>query len=105
MLTPCLTDEELKSTEKVLLGIEKQPEITVRPPKLSVLKKALSPRQAAFSKRETLPCEECLGRILAVSSVGCPPAVPIVTGGEIIDERCIENFRYYKTDSCIVVKE
>ncbi len=105
MLTPCLTDEELKSTEKVLLGIKKQPEITVRPPKLSVLKKALSPRQAAFSKRETLPCEECLGRILAVSSVGCPPAVPIVTGGEIIDERCIENFRYYKTDSCIVVKE
>ncbi len=105
MFTPCLSDEELKLTEKNLLGIEKLTEINAKPPKLSILKRALSPREAAFSKRETLPAENCLGRILAVSSVGCPPAVPIVTGGEIIDERCIENFRYYKTESCIVVKE
>lgn len=105
MLTPCISDKELEVIEKVLLGIEKKTEITIKPPEISVLKRALSPREAAFSKRETLPAEKCLGRILAVSSVGCPPAVPIVTGGEIIDETCIENFRYYKTECCIVVKE
>ena len=105
MLTPCISDSELEYTEKVLTSIEKLPEITEKPPKITVLKKALSPREAAFSKRESLPAEKCIGRILAFSSVGCPPAVPIVTSGEVIDENCIENFRYYNIEHCIVVKE
>jgi arginine/lysine/ornithine decarboxylase len=48
---------------------------------------------------------ECVGRVLAAATVGCPPAVPIVVSGERISESAVACFAYYGIETCAVVKE
>ena len=84
MFTPENTPEELARLEQALLALPK------REPRNCVLlqcrpEAVLTPRQAAFSQKETLEVFQSQGRILADSSVSCPPAVPLVMCGERID--------------------
>lgn len=101
MLTP---DSDLKKLREVLLKIKKKKEISLPSPCISKPRRVYSPREAAFMQRETVPISESLGRILAVSTVGCPPAVPIVAGGEEIDKNAIRCFEYYNIKDCTVIK-
>ncbi len=83
MFTPENTPEELARLEQALLALAK------REPRDCVLPQCrpeavLTPRQAAFSQKETLEVFQSQGRILADSSVSCPPAVPLVMCGERI---------------------
>ena len=89
----------------VLLAIPRLSAITELPPRVSLPKRELSIRQAALSVGVTIPTSESLGRVLAATTVGCPPAVPIVVCGERIDEAAIACFSYYGMDSCTVVEE
>ena len=57
-----------------------------------------------FSLSEQIPVDDCEGRVAAISNVGCPPAVPIVVSGEIIDKEIIACFKYFGIDKCNVVK-
>ncbi len=104
MLTPSITQEELTLLENALLGIEKKPAISEDMPKLTSHKKAMNIRDAVFAESELIPAEQSAGRILSESSVSCPPAVPIVMCGEIINESDIDCFRYYGIDYCNVVR-
>ena len=94
----------LRQLEKALLAIEKKPPLQEKCPPLQPPKKRLSIREAMLSLSETLPAEQCLGRILAVPTVGCPPAVPILVCGEEIDEHALACFAYYGIKTCCVVK-
>ena len=105
MFTPEISTEELARLGQVLIGLPKRKEIIAFPPRMSLPKKAMHPREAVFSACEKLPAEKCVGRTLAAVTVGCPPAVPIVVSGEIIDERAVKCFKYYGIESCYVVKE
>lgn len=51
--------------------------------------KAMSVRQAVFSVQTKISVKEALGRICAMSVVSCPPAIPIIVSGEIVDETMI----------------
>ena len=104
MLTPGLSSENLLYMEKTLLSIEKRSAITEKMPETSKHETAVSIREAMLSQSETVKAEKCAGRILAESSVGCPPAVPIVMCGEIIEESDTETFRYYGIEYCSVIK-
>ena len=64
----------------------------------------MSVREAAFSPSVELDVENACGRVLAVSNVACPPAIPVVVCGERIDEKAIECFKYYGIERCRVVK-
>jgi arginine/lysine/ornithine decarboxylase len=64
----------------------------------------MSVREALLSPSEELPVHQCVGRVLAAATVGCPPAVPIVVSGERIDESAAECFRYYGIETCCVIK-
>ncbi|MBQ2827957.1 MAG: aminotransferase class I/II-fold pyridoxal phosphate-dependent enzyme [Clostridia bacterium] len=101
MLAP---DSDLKKLWEVLLKIKKKEEISLLSPCISKPRRIYSPREASFMQRETVPISESLGRILAVSTVGCPPAVPIVAGGEEIDKNAIRCFEYYNIKNCTVIK-
>ena len=72
---------------------------------LSAPQKAMSVRQAYFSKNETVPVSEAVGRVCACPTVSCPPAIPIVISGEVIGEKEIELFKTYAIDTVSVVKE
>lgn len=67
-------------------------------------KRAMSIRRAMLSPQEELPVEECVGRVCAAPTVSCPPAVPILVCGEMVDQAAVERFRYYGIGHCAVVK-
>ena len=104
MFTPETKTEQLDYFAEIMCGIPRKAPISENPPQFSLSKKAMSVREASFSRSEVVKVSEASGRVLAAASVGCPPAVPIVVCGEIIDNSAIERFRYYGTDSCCVVK-
>ena len=103
MFTPEISDEELDKIEKVMLSITKKEAIEEKIPSFCKLERKMSIREAVLSPSESLPIGECLGRVVAASSVGCPPAVPIAVAGEIVDESTINCFKYYKIHKCNVV--
>ena len=108
MLTPQNTDGELEIIEKALLSIEKKDTKAAEgliTPTFCLPMYEMSPREAALSPSEMLPLDECIGRVCALATVGCPPAVPIVVSGEVIDETAAETLRYYGVTECLVVKK
>jgi len=99
------TDPELlDGLEQALCQIPPREPITACCPQLLPGKQALRMHEAMLSDSETLPVEQCMGRIVAIPTVGCPPAVPILVCGERIDAHAMKCFAYYHIDSCCVVK-
>ena len=102
MLTPEI--EDLDKVVEILLSIPKSEKINLPSPKFVKLQRKLSIREAILSNSECLPIEECIERVVANSSVGCPPAVPIAVAGEIVDSNVLECFKYYGINKINVVK-
>ena len=65
----------------------------------------MSIREAVFAPCESVNAQEAEGRICALPTVSCPPAVPVAVSGEIIDKTCISAFSYYGLTKIDVVKE
>ena len=105
MFTPAITEGDIRRLTDVLTALPRRSAIQTLPPVICRPQRAMSIREAAFAPREPLPVEECLGRILAAPSVGCPPAVPILVCGERMDEATRNCFAYYGITTCTVVKE
>ena len=102
MLTPELGEEALIKLETTLLQIERKPEITEQMPRMSIPEKRMTPREAMFSPGTETEIHRCKGKVLAAASVSCPPAIPIVVCGEVIDESAIRVFEYYGIGTCVV---
>ena len=104
MLSAETDGETLSQIEQALCRIPPQPPIKEDSPAFAPGELVLTIREAVFACSELLPVEQCLGRILAVPTVGCPPAVPILVCGERIDRHAIACFAYYGIDHCFVIK-
>lgn len=65
----------------------------------------LSVHEAMFAKQETIAAKDSVGRICGAPTVACPPAIPIVVSGEVIDEVAIALFARYGIDTVSVVIE
>lgn len=105
MLTPETGREGLRRLRTALQQIPRRTPVADNAPPLRPGTQAMSIREAMLSCSEAIPASKSLGRILAVPTVGCPPAVPIVACGERIDSHAIECFDYYGIRECCVVKE
>lgn len=105
MFSPENSSSDIDKVKKALTSIEKKEALVNAPKEFFAPVRAMSVREAVFSPQERLPIYEGEGRVLASASVPCPPAVPIVVSGEIIDQNAIELFEYYGIDSCVVVKQ
>lgn len=104
MFTPEIGDNDLKTLEAALCAAVKKSPIKTAPPPFAPCKAAMSVRCAALSPCETVKAQNSAGRILAAATVACPPAVPIVVCGEIIDKNALKLFEYYGIKECTVVK-
>lgn len=105
MFTPFLREDCFDVLKEALLSLPRREEIKRTPPKILPKKRATSIRDAVFSPSEVLPAGDCLGRIFAEENAACPPAVPMIACGEVIDENALELFAYYGKTTCRVVKE
>lgn len=104
MLTPEMS-RELQLIYGALADIPRRAPISEMPPKLGLPQCAVSPRVAAFAPSRRIDVNEACGMVLANASFGCPPAVPIIVCGEIIDENVINAMKYYGISQCDVIKK
>lgn len=104
MLTP-ENEDRLDEIFCVLQSIPPRTPIINEPPVISETKRFSGVREACFSPYEEVDVKNASGRILAVSDVSCPPAVPILVSGELIDENSIRCFEYYGISKCKVIKQ
>ena len=106
MLTPELTKKDF---DRLISAFEDLPK-----KEMSSIQKAMSYekpiscisiRDAVLSPVETICSSEALGRVCASPSISCPPAVPIVISGEIINQSCVELLLYYGIEKIEVLKQ
>lgn len=95
MVSPANGEEDLLRLHAALRALPLLPPIGKTPPPLPRPEAVCPPREALLAPFETLPAVRCLGRVLASPTVSCPPAVPVLVGGERIDEAALALFRYY----------
>lgn len=105
MPTPETGEEGLGRLGEALLSIPRRNAIVEMPPSFHRQERVTSIREAAFLPSEVISVEESAGRVLKETSVGCPPAVPIVVCGERMDEAAIRCFRYYGIKTCTVARD
>ena len=98
-------DSDYARVRRMLCDLPRKEALTDTAPTMGKPNTATSLREALFAPAETLPVAECVGRILASPTVGCPPAVPVLVGGEVVDESAIRLFDYYGYTTLRVVKE
>ena len=104
MPSTAMGTDALRRLGQVLGRIPRRGPITEAAPVFAPARQVRSVREAMLSPSQMLPISDCAGRVLAVPTVGCPPAVPILVCGEQIDEKAIECFRYYGIEHCCVIK-
>lgn len=61
-------------------------------------------RQAVFAPQEEILASEALGRVCAMPTVACPPAIPIVVSGERIGPAARKLFERYHVEKVAVLK-
>ncbi len=103
MVTPKNKPADLQRLEAVLCGLPKKDPITEKPPVLHRAQKAMNMHEALMSPSVTLPVSACLGRILAAPTVSCPPAVPILVCGEVVDQQALAQLQYYGIEHLNVI--
>ena len=86
-----------------LLSPKKQAKTSSLP--LCAPKRIISIREAIFSLSERISTQNALGRICAAPTVSCPPAIPPIISGELIDSDTLEVLLYYGIDEIDVIKE
>ncbi len=62
-------------------------------------------RRAVFAPQEMLPVEQAVGRVCAMPTVSCPPAIPIVVSGEVITPAAVELMKRYHVEEVSVVRQ
>ena len=105
MLTPEGGEEALNRIGECFSRLRRKPTVTERMPNMDRPRRAMSPREALFSVSRKCELSECCKKVLAAATVSCPPAIPIVVCGEVIDESALRVMAYYGVESCSVVDE
>lgn len=105
MFSAASTEEDFLRTEKAFRSV-RMPRIRLEPPDFEICRpvRKMSPREAFFAEREVIDTETAAGRTAADSVTVCPPCVPIVAAGEIIDENAVEILKMYSIFRISVVK-
>lgn len=98
-------DSNFDRVKTALCALPKRAPILNTAPAMDKPQRRMSLREALFAPAEVLPLDQCIGRTLASPTVSCPPAVPVLVGGEVISEDAMAVFDYYGYDTLRVVKE
>ncbi len=104
MMTPENTSEDFK---RLLDAFGENHTSYLTETKLAVplCKSKMTIREAIFAKQELVSVTAAAGRICGSPTVSCPPAIPIVVSGELIDKTAVKLFQYYGIETVMVVKE
>ncbi len=105
MFTPQNIDEDYERLKKAFSVLQIKKDISNDETPILPSEQKISIRDAVFSQSETVAVADALGRICAVPTVSCPPAIPIAVSGEIINHNHIQLFEKYNIKNISVVKK
>ena len=103
MVTPDTEVGTLTHLSETLLAIPQRAPLSAAPPPLPRPHRALTPRQALLTGGRLCRVEDSVGCVLADAAISCPPAIPILVCGEVIDEIAVRLFDYYGTTHVRVI--
>lgn len=104
MATPENTEEDYQKLQGALGKNESEYDERKTFGKLKC-EKAISIRSAVFARHEVIPVSQSLGRICGSPTVSCPPAIPVVISGEVINEEALTILKHCGIQTIEVVKE
>lgn len=104
MLSPEWGDEIPRRLLDVLFSVPPKAPIPDSVPELPRPVQVVRPHETLFMEFETVDVSESAGRIMASAAVSCPPAIPIVSCGERIDEKAVRAMEYYGLTRVEVLK-
>ncbi len=99
------SDRDFSRLENLVATIPLLPAKTRIIPNASHPVRKMSVREAIFSPSERVSVENAVGRICASPTVSCPPAIPPIMSGELIDDSTASLFRHFGIDSVLVVQQ
>jgi len=107
MASPCNSDLDFCRLDKALASLPSRPPVTLPIPERGKRpsRTRMTVREAIFSPCETVALKDAEGRICASPTVSCPPAVPIVVSGEVLDADAVRLLAAYGFDRVEVVRE
>ena len=63
---------------------------------------AMSPQTAFYADKQSLPIDECAGKVCTEFVMCYPPGIPILAPGEMITKEIIEYIKYAKAKGCLL---
>ncbi len=105
MISVSNTYKETEHLLKILLSIKKEPSLVNNPPAFSLPVASIKPFDAIRSMTEEVKVsKKIIGSVAGDIIFNCPPAVPIVICGEIIDYNIYSALKYYGYKTCNIIK-
>lgn len=104
MLSPEYTESDADElAEKLLIPVRKE---AIKKSHIGVprLRRVMSIKEALFAPSELIPTDNAVGRILALASVSCPPAIPVAVSGELLTQDAADCLSYYRINEVRVIK-
>lgn len=86
MLSPFNSQRDFDRVIGAIKAISPKPKISENVQAMCVPKQSMSIKKALFCESEEIDIESAVGRVSAEIKIKCPPGVPIVIPGEIIDK-------------------
>lgn len=103
MATPENCTQDFERLLTALAELPRRAPITLEPLALEKGIAVMSLRDAMLGRQELVNVCDAIGRICAMPTVSCPPAVPIATSGEIITAHMINCFLKYGIKTISVI--
>lgn len=104
MLSTENSDVDFERIKAAFSALSKKGGASVAPAPLPKPKRLISIREALFAPSERISTQSALGRICAAPTVSCPPAIPLIISGELIDENTVKALLYYDVEEIDVIK-
>ena len=107
MTSPLNTTRDFRRLRRAIIGIAKSNSTPIdEAVNIPIVKPTvkMTVREALFAPYETVSVTECQGRICASPTVSCPPAIPVIVSGEIIDSSALQSLIHYGIKTINVVK-
>lgn len=102
--TPFNSEKDFSRLEKAITALHRYTDKIDEPFNGNLPQIALTPREAIFAETEIISIDNALGRISADSACPCPPGIPVVMPGEMIDNNVILGLKKYGFDYIKAVK-
>lgn len=102
--TPFNSERDFMRLENAVKNMPKDKNISTVSENTILPQIAFSPRNAMLSATEVIEIDKSSGRIAADTACPCPPGVPVVIPGEIIDHNALKQLKNYGFTNIKVIK-